>query len=330
MGQKQFQQNLEFLRKEHRNSALVILGSVYSGIITLFVLASFLPFIHWIWLVPVMGWLQYWVVLSGHEAVHSTLCYPKKLNEFFGVFGQAMVGVSFTAYRQQHLDHHKCRSFDLDPDAHIYCGVINTPRGIPRLLKLIFGTIIEIAVKIIQKGSGGYGTDRKIKPETQKKMKRDSLLVVLAQLSLMVLCTLSVGGIDWALFPELEGLPWLVRLPVDMVFSYAVLWILPLFGITVFLNRCRIVIEHGLALLIAREREFGGLRIPTVEVLPSKLEALIFAPYHFHYHCAHHLFMAVPHYNLLKLHELLVEEKTTGMVVEKGGYISLLWKLIWY
>lgn len=330
MAQKKFLEKLERLRMERRNSALFILTAVYLGIIILFILASFLNLIHWIWLVPVMGWLQYWVVLSGHEAVHSTLCYPKKLNEFFGVFGQAMVGVSFTAYRQQHLDHHKCRSFDLDPDSHIYCGVINTPKGIPRLFKLIFGTIIEIAVKIVQKGSGGYGTDRTIKPETKKKMRRDSLLVVLAQLSLMVLCTLSVGGIDWTLFSALEGLPLIVRLPVDMVFSYAVLWILPLFGITVFLNRCRIVIEHGLALLIAREREFGGLRIPTVEVLPSKLEALIFAPYHFHYHCAHHLFMAVPHYNLLKLHELLVEEKTTGMVVEKGGYISLLWKLIWY
>ena len=330
MEQNQFQEKLTSLRREQKNSALGILAAVYSSIIFLFLLVPGLHFLHWVWLVPVMGWLQYWVVLSGHEAVHFTLCYPKKWNEFFGVFGQALVGVNFTAYRQQHFDHHRCRSFETDPDAHVYCGVINTPRGIPRLLKLVFGTIIEIAVKIVQKGSGGYGTEREIKPEIRRKMKRDSLFVILAQLSIMGCSTVAVGGMNWELVPMLSSLPWYIKLPVDAVFSYGMLWILPLFGVTVFLNRCRIVIEHGRALQIAQEREFGGLRIPTVEVVPSTFEALLFAPFHFHYHCAHHLFMAVPHYNLSKLHMLLVQEKTEGMVVEKGGYFSLLWKVVWY
>ena len=329
MQQNQFQEKLTHLRKEQRNSALAVLAAVYSAIVLLFILVPQLQLLHWIWIVPLMGWLQYWVVLSGHEAVHFTLCYPKKWNEFFGVLGQALVGVNFTAYRQQHFDHHRCRSSDQDPDAHIYCGVINTPKGVPRLLKLVFGTIIEIAVKIVQKGSGGYGTEREVKPEIRKNMRRDSLLVILAQLSIMGACTLSVGGFDWSLVPAMSTLPWYVTLPIDAVFSYAVLWILPLFGVTVFLNRCRIVIEHGRALQIAQERAFGGLRIPTVEVVPSKFEALLFAPFHFHYHCAHHLFMAVPHYNLSKLHALLLQEKTDGMVVEKGGYFSLLWKVIW-
>ena len=33
------------------------------------------------------------------------------------------------------------------------------------------------------------------------------------------------------------------------ILGYALFWIVPLFGVTVFLNRCRIVIEHGLPLL---------------------------------------------------------------------------------
>lgn len=329
MDDNQFQEQLTKLRREQKNSALGILFAVYFGITALFLLVPVLGLWHWVWIVPVMGWLQYWVVLSGHEAVHNTLCYPKKRNEFFGVLGQALIGVNFTAYRQQHLDHHRSRSFETDPDSHIYCGVINTPKGVPRLLKLVFGTIIEIAVKIVQKGSGGYGTEREIKPEIKAQMKRDSILVILAQLSIMGGAFFAVGGINWELLPMFSGLPWLIRLPIDATFSYGMLWIVPLFGVTVFLNRCRIVIEHGRALQIAQEQEFGGLRIPTVEVIPSRFEALLFAPFHFHYHCAHHLFMAVPHYNLSKLHALLVQEKTEGMVVEKGGYFSLLWKLIW-
>ena len=329
MEQNQFKEKLTSLRQEQKNSSLLVLLAVYLGVLSLFLLVPHLHLLHWLWLVPLMGWLQYWVVLSGHEAVHFTLCYPKKLNEFLGAFGQALVGVNFTAYRQQHFDHHRCRSFENDPDAHIYRGVINTPKGIPRLLKLVFGTIIEIAVKIVQKGSGGYGTERKIKPEIQSKMKRDSLFVIFAQLFIMGCATLVVGGINWDLLPMLSGLPWFITLGIDAVFSYGMLWILPLFGVTVFLNRCRIVIEHGRALQIAQKREFGGLRIPTVEVVPSRFEALLFAPFHFHYHCAHHLFMAVPHYNLSRLHSLLLERKMEGMVVEKGGYFHLLWKVIW-
>merc|ERR1712167_172877 len=106
-----------------------------------------------------MGIVQYYIVISGHEAVHSTLCYPKQLNDFFGVVGQAMVGVNFTAYRQQHLDHHRCRSYNDDPDGHIYTSVMFTPAGWKRWLTLIFGMFLEILIKIRQKGSGGYGTE---------------------------------------------------------------------------------------------------------------------------------------------------------------------------
>ena len=45
----------------------------------------------------------------------------------------------------------------------------------------------------------------------------------------------------------------LVMLLCTIVLSYVVLWIVPLFGITVFLNRCRIVIEHGLALRLSEK-----------------------------------------------------------------------------
>ena len=68
------------------------------------------------------------------------------------------------------------------------------------------------------------------------------------------------------------------------------MWVLPLFGVTVFLNRCRICIEHGLALSIAAQfrrtgAEFGGPRIPTVDIQPGRLQQLVFAPFNFNYHC---------------------------------------------
>ena len=152
-------------------------------------------------------------------------------------------------------------------------------------------------------------------------MKRDTVLVILAQLSLMALCTLVVGGCPVVVFESSA----LLQLPLDLVWSYGALWTGPLFCVTVFLNRCRIVIEHGLALQIADQMDsFGGPRIPTVDIVPNALERRIFAPFLFNYHCAHHLFMGVPHYNLPKLHALLRESEHQGHHMVQGGYIGAL------
>ena len=46
--------------------------------------------------------------------------------------------------------------------------------------------------------------------------------------------------------------------------------------------------------------------LPTVDVSPPAWQRLVFAPFWFNHHGAHHLFMAVPHYNLPALVELSV------------------------
>ena len=264
------------------------------------------------------------MVISGHEAVHGTLCYPKKHNDFWGVLGQSLVGVNFNAYRLQHIDHHRAKSHETDPDAHIYHKVMSVPKGWKRLLYLTLGTFIEIVIKIRQKGSGGYGTERKIKEGGAWRMKRDSAFVILAQLSIMGICFACTGGLPW----ELPADWWLVEFGIGLVWSYAWCWIVPLFGITVFLNRCRIVIEHGLALSLSEEGGFGGPRIPTVDIVPNPIERRLFAPFLFNYHCSHHLFMSVPHYNLPKLNALLKEREHQGHHQLEGGYIRAIWRAV--
>jgi fatty acid desaturase len=142
----------------------------------------------------------------------------------------------------------------------------------------------------------------------------------MAQVSIMMISYVCIGGLPFSV-----GLPQWMELLAGLVWSYAVVWTIPLFCVTVFLNRCRIVIEHGLALHIAREtKDFGGPRIPTIDVVPNRLERMIFAPFLFNYHCAHHLFMAVPHYHLPELHRLLQEHQYSGHHRIQGGYIAAL------
>lgn len=320
------------LRNEKKNTAVVVMFFCYS-----LVLAHFYAVNLWGWKalilgVPFLGLLQYYIVISGHEAVHKTLCYPLRLNDFFGVFGQALVGVSFNAYRMQHIDHHRSSDHTADPDAHIYYTVIQTPSGWKRFIRLTLGTVIEIFVKIHQKGSGGYGTDRKIKDPIVSKMKRDSLFVILAQLAIMGLSAFVLSP-HLSVYLDLMTEIWLVQLPILMGLSYFFMWIVPLFGVTVFLNRCRICIEHGLAFHISQVKIengeiFGGPRIPTVDIDPGWFQRRIFAPFSFNFHCSHHLFMGVPHYNLPKLNALLRQKKYDGHHQIDGGYIQALTRLV--
>ena len=312
--------DISALRKKENNASLLSLGLVYTLLILCFWGYAQQNMMMLPPLIFLMGVVQYYIVISGHEAVHKTLCASKKANEFFGVMGQSMVGVNFNAYRLQHMDHHRCSSHEQDPDAHIYMKVMSVPAGWRRFLYLVFGTFIEIVIKIHQKGSGGYGTDRKIKPDVARKMKRDSLLVIMAQLSIMGLSFLCVGGL-----PVELPLPEFMTFILGLVWSYALVWIVPLFCVTVFLNRCRIVIEHGLAYCIAQKMDnFGGPRIPTIDIVPHPIERIIFAPFRFNYHCAHHLFMAVPHYLLPELHKLLQDHAHEGHHYIQGGYIRAL------
>ncbi|MAA77811.1 MAG: hypothetical protein CL916_01010 [Deltaproteobacteria bacterium] len=317
---KKIYEHIKILRQDQDNRSLIRLGLTYSLLFLLWLGFAYLPMWSWSVLIPFMGIVQYYIVISGHEAVHKTLCAHSKSNEFFGVFGQALVGVNFHAYRLQHIDHHRCSSNKEDPDAHIYMKVMSVRAGIPRFLYLVFGTFIEILIKIRQKGSGGYGTDRKVKKDIAHLMKRDSYLVILAQLSLMFISYACIGGL-----PISFGLPLWFEFGAGLVWSYAIVWIIPLFCVTVFLNRCRIVIEHGLALHIAKQTEdFGGPRIPTIDLEPNPIERLVFAPFLFNYHCAHHLFMSVPHYHLPELHRLLQEHQFSGHHRIDEGYIGAL------
>ncbi len=307
VSRKEFEAQLRFLRQEERNVALPGLLLSYLGVIGILLLPLAVDWRVWVAFLPLMGFLQYRIVISGHEAVHATLAFPRQLNEVLGVVGQALVGVNFTAYRLQHLDHHKVRTRGEDPDGHIYGWVVEAPPGLPRLMVLLFGTLVEIVIKVYQKGTGGIGNRDQHSEKIQKEKRRDSLLVIGAQLSLIGICW-STTGYFW---------------------GYLVLWIAPLFGIAVFLNRCRIVVEHGLAQLIAQKlpggfQEFGGLRIPTVDLVPNTFERVLFAPFLFNYHCCHHLFMTVPHYNLPALRDLLRSQKFSGYHEIHGSYLSAL------
>ncbi len=291
------------LRNDHRNVALPSLAATYlalGALVTLTARADALP-LYLCAAVPI-GVLQYRVTLSGHEAVHRTLAWPGWLNEALGIVGQALVGVNFASYRVQHLDHHRAVTLGDDPDGHIYGGILRAPRGWRRTLAWTLGTLAEIVVKVWQKGIGSIG-------------RRHADAAELATIPYSRACSLAVLAtqalLAWGC-ARLTGHWW----------GYAAVWIGPLFGVTVFLNRSRILVEHGLPLLSGVPAVRRG--IPTVDLDPPALERWIVGPFHFHHHCAHHLHLAVPHYNLPALARALEAHGHPDYRRVEGSYVAAL------
>jgi fatty acid desaturase len=300
-----FEEQLRALRQDKRNVALPGLAACYVGVAAMLVAPLWGPWWLPLALIVPMGILQYRIVLSGHEAVHKNLAQPEALNELLGVFGQALVGVNFASYRVQHLDHHRATRLLDDPDGHIYGPIVAARPGFPRIVTWLLGTFWEIAVKVVQKGIGSVGTGAKVSDQTKALSRRHTLYVVLAQLSLLAWSTWVTGRIT----------------------GYAEMWIVPLFGVAVLLNRTRIFVEHGVALL--HQYEAGAARLPTVDMRVPGWERFVLAPFGFAWHCSHHLHMTVPQYNLPRLHELLREHGSPGYREIEGSYLSTVWRAMW-
>jgi fatty acid desaturase len=111
-----------------------------------------------------------------------------------------------------------------------------------------------------------------------------------------------------ALLTLATGMPWWL--------FYAVLWLTPLGTSFAFFMILRQLVQHG----NADEERFTNTRV----FLVHPLIRLAVFPLGQDYHLPHHLFPLVPHFNLRKLHELLLQTETyrRQVVVVKGYFFS--------
>ncbi len=99
--------------------------------------------------------------------------------------------------------------------------------------------------------------------------------------------------------------------------AFAMYWVVPLLFVFPSFQRVRSVAEHfGLK----REHELNSSR----NILAPWYETLFFAPHNVNYHLVHHMFPAVPFYNLKKLNTLLMEDADYRRLAHQNtSYIAL-------
>jgi fatty acid desaturase len=259
--------------------------------------------------IGVWAWPNAWVVLSivvigvqqhalfilAHEAAHYRLFRRRALNDAVGRAIGMVGAISMCTYRVIHRLHHNNLYTDEDPDTAIHGGY---PRGTAYLWKKLAQDLVGWnAWKTFAYFFGAPAlndqTQRAARPldDTSPQLRRsariDRWFVVTFQLLAPLAC-FAFGG--W------RGLA-----------EYAAFWLVPMLTVLQPILRLRAICEHGATtdfsspLTAARSNRTGGGAL-------NVLGRTLLFPHHVNYHLEHHLYPAVPHYQLPRLHRLLAEK----------------------
>lgn len=234
--------------------------------------------------VLVIGVLQHGLFILAHDAAHFRLYASRGLNDLVGRALGGAGGISMRTYRVIHRLHHNHLYGPQDPDVALHGGY---PRGRGYLLRKLAKDLCGLtAWKNYAYFFGHPALDARggvssrplddTSPALRQQARRDRWWVAGTQAAMLGAAT--AGG-----FLEV----------------YLLLWILPALTVLQALLRLRAVCEHGA--VDALDTPFKSART-TVAAWPWRW---VLFPHHVNYHLAHHLYPAVPHYRLPRLHAAL-------------------------
>jgi fatty acid desaturase len=234
-----------------------------------------------------IGLQQHAMFVLAHESAHYRLFESRRLTEFFGGLFGVLGAIPIGSYRVIHRLHHNNLYGEVDPDIALHGGY---PRGRGYLVRKLLQDLAGINA---WKNYAYFFGNPAINAATQRAQRplddtspalraaarRDRLTVAAVHVAVPAVLLGFAGPAAFA--------------------KYLVLWIVPLLTVLQPILRLRAICEHGAVtdtstpLTAARTNIVGPFA------------RLVLFPHHVNYHVEHHLFPAVPHYHLPRLHHEL-------------------------
>lgn len=233
-----------------------------------------------------MGYIQMGIMTFMHDCTHSVLFKAKWKNWAFGTFAIIPMLISFISFKEDHLVHHRHNRSAKDPDAFTM-----GKRGIGDYILFYAYALIGILLTAIQFTF--------IYP--LQKFRGRKALIHWSEIALHIIIVVVI--FYWA---SSQGI-------VSEVFS---IWFWPLvfFG---FFNSIRFVAEH-----YGTPWDSGQLT-GTRTIISNPINAWFWN--NINYHIGHHVYPAVPWYNLKKLHTLMLPEIERRNAIVSKSYLLVFW-----
>ena len=231
-----------------------------------------------------MGYLWMGIVTFMHDATHQVLFKKKWKNWAFGIFSTLPVFVTFIAFKEDHLEHHRYNRSPKDPDAF----TMGDRKFLDFVLFYAYA-LIGVLLTVIQFNF--------IYPFMS--FRGAKLWIHLGELAARVV--LYTGLIMWTA-------------ELGVLNEFLALWLIPA-AVFSLLNSMRFVTEH-----YGTPWNSGQLR-GTRTVISNPVNSFFWN--NINYHIGHHVYPGVPWYNLQRLHEAMRPAiEAEGAVVE-SGYIRV-------
>jgi len=229
--------------------------------------------------------LQHALFVLAHDAAHYRLYETRWLNDAVGRLVGTIAGVSMCTYRVIHRLHHNHLYGPQDPDIALHGGY---PRGKAYLAKKLLKDLTgQTAWKTYAYffGAPALNSETNVaqRPldDTSARLRR------------------AARRDRWTVLGFHVAAP-VVAFATGYGWQYLVLWVLPLLTVLQAILRLRAICEHG-----AVTDYSSPLTAARTNLAPPWARFAMF-PHHVNYHVEHHLYPAVPHYNLPSLHAALV------------------------
>jgi fatty acid desaturase len=244
----------------------------------------------WIVAAIIVGRSQHALAVLMHDGAHFRILENRTLNDFVGQWLCGFpIASNLYAYRKVHLRHHRYLLTDRDPD-------LSLSRGYPVTWPSFRRKLIRDATGVSSLVMRGYidVENGRNKFTLQKLYSRISSEILLRRIAVAIfVVALFYLGYGWA---------------------FVALWIVPLLTVYQVILRIRGVLEHA-----AVPDAHDGLRNARTIVATNPILRFMLNPHHVAYHLEHHLFPAVPHYNLPGLHAALkTDPRFERALVEKS------------
>jgi len=240
----------------------------------------------WVILVamPIIGTRLYSLLIIAHDGLHRRLFKTIKANDLWNdIFILGTIGTITRLNRLNHMRHHRDLALPTDPDRFKYTRSGRATPGefvisltcIPLLIIAIRNVILpQPSPRIIEGGGSGENINTK---KLGRYQIRDIEIICLWQIALIAGLSFMIGW--WA---------------------YPILWVIPV----VFALCCdilRVFCEHS---QLTNDRDAdSSMRLVSYDA--NFIERILLAPNNMNHHIAHHLWPAIPYYNLPAAEKLI-------------------------